>query len=210
MKHFILLITCLLVSACSHMPKLVWEPVNEPEPTTVQAVDLTRQTPLQQGQGEPFRQTHSMLDMARMASNDSIALFPLDGPTENPFANRYPGQNNGFAPTTTTSGGYPVRDPSVVVFPIEDTPVQQVNAFAYPQAQMTGQASISQPTMIVAEGNAPVSLTRSMPVVTLAPPVSAQAPLPTPFTANGGLAPNIAPPQPASEPEHRRTMLTGY
>lgn len=185
------------------MPKLVWEPVDQPTNKASEMVDLTRQTPLMQGQG--MQKTHSMIDMAHMAMGDSVSLFPLDGPVVNPFANRTPGQRNGYAPSTTTSGGYPVRDNSVVVFPLDDPQPTMANGFQ----PMTGNgATIGQPVMIVA-ADAPTSLTRAMPVVALQPPISAQAALPTPFT-NGALTPNIMPPQPATEPANRRTLLTGY
>lgn len=202
MRRVILMIFAVTLSACTHTPKLVWEKREEPQRNAAQRIDLTQQNPLEQGEGAPMQATHSMMDMARMASNESIALFPLDGPVASPFANRFPGQNNGFAPTTTTSGGYPVRDPNVVVFPLDDGPQQRFSQMANNR--------VGQATQIVTSSDAPVSLTRSMPVVTLPPPVSAQPPLPTPFLTDGGLAPNIAPPQPAAEPESRRTMLTGY
>lgn len=207
MRFLPILCALFTLSACSHVPRLVWE---ERAPQTNKAamqMDLTQQTPLQmqvEQKQQALQNTTNMINLSQMAGGDSVALFPLDGPVPNPFANRYPGQGNGYVARTTTDGGYPVRDPSVVVFPLDD-----------PQTQLS---PLGQPTKIIVPNNAPTSLTRAnnpaMPVVMLQPPVSAQAPLLTPFQADGSLAPNISPPQPAeiaaAQQPRRRTMLTGY
>ena len=106
MKHLMTLLTLLALGACSHVPRVVWDPVDEPQMHAKTQDAVYQPAPQMPDPAQhDFQKTHDVLPMQELVSTSDVTVYPLDRQTPNPFAGRCPGQGNGFEATTITDGG---------------------------------------------------------------------------------------------------------
>lgn len=145
--------------------------------------------------------TVGMIDTPSILSTDGVQVFPLDGAISNPF--------NGTRPRTvaenTTSGGYPVLDKNVTVFPLEgDTRPQYLSDFVWPSQTFSQRQPFEQRTQAMTQQDIENGFARpasNLPPIVEAPKLSMPAPSqyqqdkPSPFTPEGAFKPVLVKPK---------------
>ncbi|MCB1538132.1 MAG: hypothetical protein H6865_06425 [Rhodospirillales bacterium] len=193
MKRIALLALCpLMLAACAAQQKQAPEPAKAETPMEITGSAGT-----------------SMSQVPMVQTDPDVTVYPLDGPVQNPMT---VDRTHGVL-DNTTAGGYTVFDDSVKVYPLpgEDTPtyvpdyaVPPLKDQYKPEAPAVGtpmglaSAGTLPPVPNVDIGEAdpfasppkpgvvrrPLTLTAPEPL-TMQPPASVQAPLPSPFSDQG-------------------------
>lgn len=135
----------LLLSACASP---------QPQPVVMQVEGTQKSSnlsdmPMHDGyaQSKSVRTTAGLVDIANVPSSKDVQIFALDGPVSDTFGEV---RHRRSVFENTTSGGYTVLEPDVMVFPLEDAPMPDylapLAAAASASGTMTGPGGIGSVT----------------------------------------------------------------